>query len=682
MQQRGDVLWALTGRRVPAQRGCSAPQPGDICSYQYEAVELHGLVPNGSALETIASAELPLGVRVWWATDGVATLTDDGTLHVLRWDATGALQGPIEVPYPRGPLAPDALPGEGPIEIVGNQLLWVNSAVDLAGSAPVFDTTLFRFDLNGDVAQPTSSFDLGPTDAGSYSLFWQNQLWLNPDYTGEAQIWDVSAATPARITLPQTFYRFLPLPEAALDGHSNQPLALAFFPGHDLKVLTLDGANVSLAEDLGASSLSPTTSQPAPAELHGNGPAPVWNIVLRGSGLPLGLDPSTVPNTEETPWLRDFVRVASDQGDTLAEATLLQPADAPPRVEIHTDTATNVLTVPDGSDRLVPVPNGVVVLANEGVSPCLPSNGCNGQSATLIIVSGMPQVVGSLPLPVPDVGRPWDPGRIMSFDWSTYDAVTGTDAGPQLLDAQHLAFVANVLLECDAQADCDALGIRPLLDAASGALWGQSSRQYIYTLQIAGAGAPRWQAIGVSSVQTTSRNPQNWPKFAAAHALGGTLAVTRLERTSPSGDLLPNYEYRFVLDRFHLGDSGKPEVSAAVTIPGYPVAFLGSDADAEYWVSAEPLPGVTGQARLHRLRITTAGAENEKQLDLSDAFGGFWPMQVDSEPRGIVLGNPQNGCGVTHLSALTLGTSSVDADLELTSELDLPSDNWQVIDSD
>jgi len=60
----------------------------------------------------------------------------------------------------------------------------------------------------------------------------------------------------------------------------------------------------------------------------------------------------------------------------------------------------------------------------------------------------------------------------------------------------------------------------------------------------------------------------------------------------------------------------------------------------------------------------------------------FWSLRVDPEARGVVVNNPKDACGVTHVSALTLGEPSAGETLALSSQLDLPEDAWRVMRTD
>lgn len=683
VQRRGSELWVLTARRSAADRACDAPK-NPCGGPSYETFELHGFRPNGDTLEPIADAELAYGDRIWWGTDGIVTVSGDGQLHVLRWDATGALVGQLNLPIPANDSAADAQFDDGPADVVGDQLLWVGYQ------------TLYRFDLAGMEVSSLSTSELAtaPTSTSRLSLFWDGRLWLNTQGSGgEAQLWGVGEGTPARVSLPNTFSWVLPLPGATLDGHPGVTIALGQLAGAvpAIEVLTLDGSNVSVIEEL-PPGLSPHNSIPAPPGLRGVGNAPAWKIAMRGAGLPLGIDPTIDPAPAQRV-VRAFAGIPSASAELRAEATVIETDQEgmprpSPQLEIRTETGTSSFELLPAYEQLLPIPNGLVVAAT--TSSCLHFDCSNFVPGVMVFdVSTTPRLVGSLPMPEPEGG---------TEQWSTLTLTTVPGTRPP---AAPLVFVADVARSCHDQAECDALGIRaePISSAnpsgeascssehdcaaQSGSIpiiFGQSHRQYAYALNIAVDGVPSWEVLGASALETTDRDPALSSSFGAPRAFGDTVAITRLERLSVSGEVLPAGQSRFMLDRFRT--HGPAQSPPSVNVPGYPVAYLGTEDSAEYWVSVEPFADEIGRARLHRLRITAAGAESESRVELDGEFGGLWSVQVLGEVRGVVLGNPDNGCGVTRLNAFRFGGASRGELLEQTSSLDLPSDGWEVSSAD
>jgi len=697
-EDRDGALWVLSARRVPEERGCAAAI--NPCGPpRYEALELHGFRLDGNQLEPIASAELPLGHGVWWATDGVATLTEDGVLHALTWAGDGRLRPRIDLPLPG-----DA-PKNGPLEIAGNELTWV-------GYGDGHDT-LYRFDLAATAPAPARFFDLGahPAAPGAFSLFFDGKLWLNhSDQQADAQLWDVSGAVPERIPLPGDFTKVLPVSGAVLDA---QPGATALLgwqletaKGEPFFLLGLDTDGARIIGDAGAPGLI-GSGLPAPRGLRGIGAAPAWRVEMRGPGLPLSVAPSAPRDEDDPPAtpVLAFVGIPSRPGPdspVRAEAALVETdahSAAPqtgPRLEIRFDGGSSSFEVPPSSRELIAVPNGVLVLS--ATDQCsAPDCSDHAPAVTLFDTTEEPRRVAAMPMPEPQLEVPWDASR-MSVRWTTFShPLTGVQNGALPLDEQHVAFRAEVSLSCFSQVDCDALGIEAVpvtpslgllfparcpppddapdcVEPPTPTLIGRSTRQYFFALQLRG-GTLSWRALGISTPGSSASS------FGGASIFGTTLAAARLEHFAqvlPTG-YVPTGQSRFMLERFRLDASGEPELLPPVNVPGYPAAYLGADGGAEYWLTAEPLSGATGRARLHRLRITAAGAESQLQLDLGGPFVGLWTLQVGEESFGLSLSPPENACGATRLTAVRLGADSSSVALEPTSFLDLPSDQWAVV---
>jgi hypothetical protein len=64
---------------------------------------------------------------------------------------------------------------------------------------------------------------------------------------------------------------------------------------------------------------------------------------------------------------------------------------------------------------------------------------------------------------------------------------------------------------------------------------------------------------------------------------------------------------------------------------------------------------------------------------MGEHFVGLWTLQIGEESFGLSLSPPENACGATRLTAIRLGAASSSGALELTSFLDLPSDQWAVV---
>jgi hypothetical protein len=294
--------------------------------------------------------------------------------------------------------------------------------------------------------------------------------------------------------------------------------------------------------------------------------------------------------------------------------------------------------------------------------------------------------------------------------WSRNDFQTGLEHAAFVLDDTHVGFVAEVYLNCNTQAECDALGLTavpfgetglveghvteclPGADpscvpglAPSPSVVGTGRREYFYVLDLGATGGPAWQFWGASTLEATIARTDQDSRFASPIATNGTLAATRLERRNRAGAALSEGTSRVMLDRFARGASGEPIALPPVNVPGYPVARLGGESSSERWISVEAAPGGTGQAYVHRLRIEDAGARLEQTLDIDDgSYSGFMPIQTPRGWLGLVLTSPSNACGFTLLSAIQLGTSNGDADepLSVSSTLELPEDGWALVTND
>jgi hypothetical protein len=707
MRERDGVAWVLTARRSAEQRGCDAEE--NLCGYRYyEAVELRGYRPNAAGFELVGEAELPFERRVWFTEDGVVTATPDGNLHVRRWDAAGALMAPRVVPS--GVAMAEGEPGDfavGAAQLRGRSLSWVSRAAN-GRALSVFDldsTAPSVSDLGGEASNPSS-----------LSLFWGDKLWLNPAYgQGTAELWDVSGAAPVRMTLPNTFATLLPIEGARLEAQPGALVALGLERNDNgaesYRLLAIEGSTVSAVQVLdGSLSLYPGNRFPLPAGFRGPSDEVTWEVMMRGAGLPMGLDPMAPPGFDQTPIVKAFV--APTGGG--AEAALVQrrgmggvPGSI--RLEVSADGVVASFDVSPGAQALLPTPSGVVVVAATPLEQCEQSGfDCAGYAPGVAVydLSDEPRHVEDVPFPVlatAPVNEPWH----VTVNWSTYDVLSERIAEP--LGDRYLAFVADVDLSCTTEATCAELGLEPLPFAEAGvvggalidcppdenpncvpmpapvpSVYGQGRRHYVYVLDLEAEAGPAWLELGASELESKSGNADRSSRFAAPRVIDGQLVVTRLERYSSAGVLLPRGQARFMMDRFGLDAEGKPLDLPPINVPGYPVARVGGDAALERWISVEPFAGAMPGARVHRLQVVPEGAAIEQSLELSDRFVGFVSAHVGTTHFGIALSEPENACGAARLTALSLGASdgSSSEPMTVASTFELPSDDWQLVAAD
>lgn len=715
LQERGDQIWALTARPVAEALRCDAPHyfchgPG------YEAVALRGFRPNGSALEPVANSELPFDRRVWWNGDGVVTALEDGTLHVLSWDGTGALRAPLTLSLPET----DAV--AGPVQIAGHELSVVS--VDQARA------TLHVYNLASSSAAPTRSFVLRdvPLDnpyvrSSAFSLFSRGYLWLQrfePE-SASAQVWDVSGTTPVKLALPSPFATILPLDGVVREGQGGELLAIGVTLEQGASLLSLGAGQLSVLGPAPAGAeYIPYSNRgnpiPAPANLHGTGDAPNWNLFSRGPGLPIGIDPAA-PLPAGVSAVQESLGI-DRPGAEPAQVSLVydyvydtspSTTQPNPRLQITSDGNTTNLELSPSASALLPIPQGVMAVATDSQQCEQIGRNCTGaiQGVQVFDLSGTPQLRASLPfpaLPLPTTNNP----NQLRVSWEHYDALSGLLHTGLMLDERRVAFVAHVDLSCDSQESCDALGLEAVPigqtnvapsgyidcppESAPGcvpqlvtlSVYGTGQRQYFYVLDLDATGGPAWQSWGASSLEATAARTDEDSRFVAPFATAGTLAATRLERHDPSGSL-PKGSYRFLLDRFERSASGDAIALPAVNVPGYPVAKLGGQPSSERWISIEPAPGANGRAQLYRLDLRSDGAHIEQSLALdAGTFSGFHALQTDDRWFGLVLRSPTNACGSTQLSAIELGSAAGDANepLGIRSTLELPADNWALVATD
>jgi hypothetical protein len=702
LQERGDQLWALSARKAAQERSCDA-RPKFCRGPAYEAVTLRGFRQNAGTLEPVGEAELPFERRVWWNGDGVATALADGTLHVARWNNNGVLTPALTLTMPESEAFP------GPVQIDGAELSVVSVA---AGQA-----SLHRYDLTSSASAPGGSFPLGElakgldvdVSAGVFSLFSKGFLWLQPPEStpDPMQVWDVSGAVPAQISLPAPFVSVLPIEGATRDGASDEVLAIGVtrdgVGSQNASLLSLREGNVSSlgAAPQGAEYI-PYSNRgkpiPAPMGLHGSGDASDWDLLVRGPGLPIGIDP--IPPRQLAVRRVSFSVAAQPAGGAaLAVASLVDnwilpnPSNAfqpNPTLEVTRGAASASLELPPGASTLLSVGTAVVAVATADGTDCESSGrDCSRYSPGVAVfdLSDEPRLAGELPFP--KLPLPATTETNYSFvTWNIYPSLPlGSQQIALPLDDRRLAFVADVDLSCNTNKDCAALGIAAVpIDQTGGltTVFGSGHRQYFYVLELDDGGSPTWQPWGVSKLAATAALTDQSSYFAAPFASSGALAATRLEHRRPSGSPLEDGTARFMLDRFELNAAGKPISLPPVNVPGYPVAKLGGDSSSERWISIEPEPDPTGRARVHRLEIRKDGARIERTLDMEASFSGFQALEVDERWLGLVLSSPANACGVTRLSALRLGTPNGDAEevLEIASTLELPTNGWSFVTAD
>jgi hypothetical protein len=461
---------------------------------------------------------------------------------------------------------------------------------------------------------------------------------------------------------------------------------------------------------------------PAPAGVVGAGDAPAWLLHSQGLGLPIAIDPMLSATPPERRFTTAFVGVATEArapGTTPASDAVIGVA----LVEVGESGRSTVTALelsgaipdrrielsPQMRATLIPTATGVVTVATTPISECEQAGiDCTGYAPGVSIfdLSGEPRLAASLPLPELPLPPIDNPDRL-SIRWDLYDPLTQQQPAALDLGEGRLAFVAQVYLTCDNQADCDAIEVAAVpireanvavpVDCPRNAIevgcvpgpapvptvWGQGQRQYFYVLDVDGAGGPAWEAWGVSRLEATAARTDRESRFAFPLATDGVIAATRLERRRSATDLNDRGATRFYLDRFERSEAGVVVALPSVNVPGYPVARLGGSPALERWLSVEAAPGETGEGRLHRFNVQSDGARIEQTLDLGGNFAAFRELRSGETRVGLVLLTPDDGCGTTELSAL-LGSNPADPSepLAIASTLELPSDGWQLETSD
>jgi hypothetical protein len=705
MQERGDSIWALTARLVAAQRDCSYVQ--NFCAGpSYEAVVLRGFQVDASELTPITEAELPFDLRAFWRPDGVVTSLSDGSLHLLTWDAQGSLRAPLEL------ALGDAQHRPGPIDVVGNQL----SVVDTSGDR----RTLRIYDLEAGLDTPQRSADLGPSaDALSeFSLFDSGKLWLSNgyvedfsqglDYSGDAaQLWDVSGDTPQRVDLTQAFSYLVPVTGATLDSDPAALLAVGWqgATGETPSIIALSAGNLSvLAPPDGAQALqlNAGASTAAPAGVSGMGSSDSWQLVLRGAGLPLGIDPpvpAPPPTNVSLPFA--FVEVPLSGAQT-AEAQLREDSASARTLQITTSSSTVSFDVAPNATELIATPDAVIVVAEKATSSCpQPSIGCgtNAPGIAVYDLSGQPRLAGSAEFPSPPI-----PSSDHAFGNSpTWSLVRGLGEGSATpLAAAPLTLVADIDLVCGDQQTCAALGVdipagvnAPALPETctpnpnSGSCEilarpavAESRREYFFALSLDAALQPSWQPIGISTGESTSAMPGKASKFGNTLVAGNVIGVTRFEPLSSSGEALPGGQARFMFDRFARSASGDGIVYPPTNVIGQPIARFPDSGSAQLWLSVDApaaafqTASANGTGMAHLLYIDQQGAHDAQSLPLAGAFADALTLQSDDGSSvPVVLTTPANSCGSSRLTAFRLARGGA---LQ-GSTLELPEDRWSIV---
>jgi hypothetical protein len=405
--------------------------------------------------------------------------------------------------------------------------------------------------------------------------------------------------------------------------------------------------------------------------------------------------------------------VASDAVIGVALVESFEPGSgAVTALELSGATPNRRIELSPQMRALVPTATGVVTVAITPASECEQSGAdCSGYAPGVSVfdLTGEPRLVTSMAfpeLPLPPMANPNE----LSVSWDMYDPLSRREAVARELGAGQLAFVAQVYLSCDNQADCDAREITavPVREAniafgvpapcgpdevdpecdptppPNPTVYGSAQRQYFYVLDLEASGGPAWQAWGVSRLAATAARTDRESRFAGPIATDGVLAATRLERRRSATDLNGRGATRFFLDRFERSSNGVIVALPPVNVPGYPVARVGGDGSLERWLSIEAAPGETGEARLHRMNVQSDGARIEQTLELGGRFAGFRVMPSGDAPLGLVLSTPADGCGTSELSAIQLGSNPTDAGepLAVAATLELPSDDWVIAATD
>lgn len=694
LHERGDQIWALSARPVAEALRCDAPRSSCGGAPSYEAVTLSAFRPSGGTLESVAEAELPFDRRIWWNGDGLVTALEDESLHVLSWDESGALR------TPRVLTLPETGASSGPVQVAGNELSVVSVA---AGHA-----ALHVYDLTSSSTSPARSFALGDAISNypyqsPFSLFSRGYLWLQrfePE-TAAAELWDVSGPAPVKVALPE-FATVLPLEGVTREGGGDEVLAFGVTPGVVESLLSLQGTQVSVLGPAPAGTADIPYSNvgnpiPAPANLHGSGNAPLWNLYVRGPGLPIGMDPAPPAPSGRTE-VKSTVAIQRP-GAEPAQASLVQDyvydttqgtMQPNPRLQVTSDGATTNLELSPSASSLLPMDQGVLAI--------------DGYEVQVFDLSGTPQLRATLAFPELSLPVPANPNQL-TVRWEDYDGFSGLRSTRLKLDDRHVAFVAHVALSCFTQEDCDAMGLEaipirqsnyagssyiacpPGSDAScmpqlvTLSVAGSGQRQYLYVLDLGAEGGPAWESWGTSSLEATAARSDANAHFSGVLATQGTLASTRLERSDASGPLPPG-SFRFMLDRFERSASNDVFALPPVNVPGYPVAKLGGPPSSERWISMEPPQGDNAPARLYRLDIRSDGAHVEQTLDLdAGTLSTLQAIQIGDRWLGLVLSSPENACGSTQLSALELGSAAGDSNepLGIASTLELPADRWALV---
>jgi hypothetical protein len=680
MQERGDSIWALTARRAAAERDCSY-LPRYCGGSSYEAVVLRGFRVDASELTPIAEAELPFDTRAFWRPDGVVTSLSDGSLHLLTWDAQGSLRAPLEL------TLGDATHRSGPVDVVGNQF----SVVDTPGDR----TTLRIYDLAAGLDAPQRSADLGPRAGAlsAFSLFDAGKLWLSNGYAEDfaehldysadaAQLWDVSGDTPQRIDLTQVFPYLVPITGATLDTDPTALLAVGWQddPYNTPSVVALSGGTVSvLAQPPGALSLqmSAGASTDAPLGVNGSGSSDSWQLVVRGAGLPLGIDPPypLLPARNSPLAIVEVPLSGAAQASQTAEARLLATSAAP-TLQITAGSSTVSFDVDPNATKLVAISNGVIVVAD----------GPTGDAPGIAVydLTGQPRLAGSAAFPSL-------PGRIADPTWSLVRGLGESSGTPPLGDGS-LTLVADLDLLCRDEQTCAAIGIDVTADptvatpepcGGPNADACESQREYVYALSLDATLSPSWQPLGISTLESTSARPDQASRFGSTIVAGNVAGATRLERLSSSGEVLPDGQARFMFDRFPRSPSGNGITYPAVNVIGQPVARLADSGSAQLWLSVDAALGAASadnNGAVHLLYIDEQGAHDAQSLPLPGTFAGAVTLQRDDGARiPIMLTIPDNSCGTSQLTALGLDASGT---LQSLSTLELPEDRWGIVATD
>lgn len=724
VRELGGEAWVLSARRDESQRGCAAQE--NPCGYaSYEALLLRGFRADGAALEPIGEVELPFEQRAWWRGDGVVTNASDGTLNGVSWAGSGAARRVLRVPGPGAEVQ------SGPAEIAGNEL----SVLRIAPGQARVDV----YDLDSDGASPVRTLPLATEleRAGVHSLFAAEHLWLQAPFgqvspAASAELWDLSGTAPVRVALPGAYHTLLPILGAVRSGAPDELLALAAsrdaVGNEELRFLSIQGGQASVLEgpELAVTNVSLVNGFEAPPALRGAGEAPAWTLRTPALGSPILIQPALSTAGTSSGSILAFVGVAAAgraPGESVPSEAITRVALVGRReagrgnlsaLELSGATPSRRIELSPLMYGLAPVAGGVVTVATAPASECEQRRvDCTGYAPGVSVyeLAGEPRLVASVPFPELPLPAIDDPNHV-SVRWDLYDPLTQQQPAALALGERRLAFVASVDLSCDRQEDCDALDIPAVpfreanviaggvVDCAPGgdpscvpgpvaepAVWGQSSRQYFYVLDLDAAGGPAFETWGVSRLAATAARTDRDSRFAFPLATDGVLAATRLERRGSATDPNDRGETRFFLDRFERSPSGELVELPGVNVPGYPMARLGATDTRERWLSVEAGrddDGAPWGARLHRMNIQSDGARIEQSLELGGRFAGFRTLAAGGATLGLALSAPADGCGTSELSTIALGTNPADAGepLAVASTLELPSDAWTIAATD